>query len=76
MLSANWYNSVSQFQTPLLSAESENFPGNIDDGNKTKTIAYRDLKIRRIPSKIMLSKADARYFCNWPPRGTVCNWAP
>ena len=39
-------NSVSQFQTLLLSVESENFPANIDNGNKTKTIAYRDLKIR------------------------------
>jgi hypothetical protein len=47
-------NSVSQFQTLLLSVASENSPGNSDDGNKTKTVAYRDLKIRRIPSKIML----------------------
>jgi hypothetical protein len=47
-------NSVSQFQTLLLSVESENSPGNSDDGNKTKTIGYRDLKMRRIPSKIML----------------------
>jgi hypothetical protein len=22
------------------------------------------------------SPADARYFCNWTPRGTVCTWAP
>jgi hypothetical protein len=22
------------------------------------------------------SSADARYFCNWTPRGTVCTWAP
>ena len=20
--------------------------------------------------------SEARYFCNWTPRGTVCNWAP
>jgi len=34
--------------------ESENFPSNIDDGNNTKTVAYRDLKIWGIPSKILV----------------------
>jgi hypothetical protein len=38
----------------LLSPESIDSLSNFDDGNKTKTIAKRDHKIRQIPSNILL----------------------
>jgi len=38
----------------LLPLESTDFLGNFDDGNKSKTIANRDQKIRGIPSTTML----------------------
>jgi hypothetical protein len=38
----------------LLPLESTEFMGNFDDGNKPKTIANRDQKIRGIPSTTML----------------------
>src|SRR6266436_1895649 len=40
--------------TPLLPLESTDSLGNFGDGNKPKTIANRDQKIRRIPSRTML----------------------
>src|SRR6266436_3013488 len=39
---------------PLLPLESTDSLGNFGDGNKPKTIANRDQKIRRIPSRTML----------------------
>src|SRR5258708_1408663 len=47
-------NSVSRFQTPLLPLGSTDSLGNFDGGNKTKTIANLDQKLRRIPSKTVL----------------------
>jgi len=38
----------------LLPLEPTDFLGNFDNGNKTKTIANLDQKIRRIPSKTVL----------------------
>src|SRR6266481_2867123 len=47
-------NSVCRFKPPLLPLGSTDFLGNFDGGNKTKTIANLDQKIRRIPSKTVL----------------------
>jgi hypothetical protein len=49
---------------------------------KTMTTARKVLTVAVATAALAVSflsatnSADARYFCNWTPRGTVCNWAP
>jgi len=46
----------------LLPLGPTDFLGNFDNGNKTKTIANLDQKIRRIPSKTVLRLKDTAGF--------------